>query len=422
MNFYVKSLFIAIPIFIILIIIEIFFSKIRGIKINNHPDMISSLSSGISNTIKDAFKFGVVIISYAWFVDRIAIFNIESIWASVLIAFIVQDFTGYWMHRLQHRVNIFWNRHIIHHSSEEFNLSCALRQSISETFKFSAILMLPAALLGIPIEIFTILAPIHLFMQFWYHTRLIDKMGILEYIIVTPSHHRVHHAINPEYLDKNYSQILIVWDKLFNTFQAELPSIKPVYGTLRPVSTWNPIIINFKHIWQIIKDAWYADRLIDKLRIWFMPTGWRPKDVQEKFPLKEFKNPSEQIKYKTNNSPFMLGWSWIQHIIAGLMMFHLFMEMNIDNPSILDYSYAAFIIIHIFSLTAILDYSKYSIFAELFKVALGFLLIYIQDNTWFNLGELFVLFLMSYLLISLVLTFKFYFSNPVFKPLVNSNE
>ena len=267
MNFYVQSLFIAIPSFVILIVIEIIVSRIKGINVNEHEDMISSLSSGITNTTKDAFKVGIVLISYAWLVDNIAVYKIEPLWLAVLIAFIVQDFTGYWMHRLNHRVNMFWNRHIIHHSSEEFNLSCALRQSISIIFKFSAVLMIPAALLGIPATIFVVLAPIHLFMQFWYHTRLINKMGIFEHIIVTPSHHRVHHAINPEYLDKNYSQIFIIWDKLFGTFQPELKEVPPVYGTLRPVSTWNPVIINFKHVWQIIKDAWRSEKFIDKLKI-----------------------------------------------------------------------------------------------------------------------------------------------------------
>ena len=180
MNFYVQSLFIAVPSFIVLILIENFISKRMGIKVNEHEDMISSLSSGISNTTKDAFKVGIVIISYGWLVENIAIYKLEPLWLAIFIAFLVQDFTGYWMHRLNHRVNIFWNRHVIHHSSEEFNLACALRQSISETFKFSAILMIPAALLGIPVNIFIILAPIHLFMQFWYHTRLIGKMGFLE--------------------------------------------------------------------------------------------------------------------------------------------------------------------------------------------------------------------------------------------------
>jgi hypothetical protein len=110
-------------------------------------------------------------------------------------------------------------------------------------------------------------------------------MGFLEQIIVTPSHHRVHHAINPEYIDKNLSQIFIFWDKLFGTFQKELPEVPPVYGITRPVQTWNPIKINFQHLWLLAKDAWRANSLKDKIRIWFMPTGWRPADVAEKFPV-----------------------------------------------------------------------------------------------------------------------------------------
>jgi len=408
MNFYVQSLFIAVPSFIVLILIENFISKRMGIKVNEHEDMISSLSSGISNTTKDAFKVGIVIISYGWLVENIAIYKLEPLWLAIFIAFLVQDFTGYWMHRLNHRVNIFWNRHVIHHSSEEFNLACALRQSISETFKFSAILMIPAALLGIPVNIFIILAPIHLFMQFWYHTRLIGKMGFLEYIIVTPSHHRVHHAINSEYLDKNYGQILIIWDKLFNTFQKELNHVEPVYGILRPASTWNPILINFKHLFQLIKDAWYTNNFLDKFKIWFMPTGWRPEDVKEKFPLSQIDNPYKQKKYKTKNSSFLIVWSWVQHILAGAMMFHLFTVMNIDSPTFLDYLYGIFLFIHIFSFTSILDHSKYSILAEFYKMILGFSLIYIQGNIWFNISGIFITFIIAYLILSFILTINFY--------------
>ena len=210
MNFYLTSLFFAIPTFTVLIILEALVAKRKGLEINRSADMISSLSSGITNTIRDGVKFGFAIISYSWLVGHITVYKLEPIWLAVVIAFAVQDFSGYWMHRLKHRVNIFWNRHIIHHSSEDFNLSCALRQSISNTLRFAAIFMIPAALLGVPVKIFTILGPLHLFMQFWYHTQLIGKLGLLEYILVTPSHHRVHHAINPEYIDKNYSQILIL--------------------------------------------------------------------------------------------------------------------------------------------------------------------------------------------------------------------
>ena len=136
-----------------------------------------------------------------------------------------QALKGYWSHRWNHKINLFWNRHVIHHSSEEFNLSCALRQNISAIVGVYFFLYIPLALLGVPTRVIALVAPIHLFSQFWYHTRLIDRLGVLEYVIVTPSHHRVHHAINDEYLDKNFSEIFIVWDKLFGTFQEELPSV-----------------------------------------------------------------------------------------------------------------------------------------------------------------------------------------------------
>ena len=404
MNFYVLSLLFAIPSFAILILIEQIISKFKKVEVNNHEDMISSLSSGMTNIISDVFKLSFVLVSYGWLVDNLAIesLSIENQWLSILIAFIVLDFTGYWMHRLSHRVNIFWNRHIIHHSSEEFNLSCALRQSVSHAFKFSAILMIPAAVMGINKEVFIVLAPIHLFMQFWYHTRLIDKMGFLEYVIVTPSHHRVHHAINPEYIDKNYGQILIIWDKIFNTFQIELENIKPVYGVLRPVSTWNPLVINFKHIFQLFKDAWNTKFIIDKVKIWFMPTGWRPSDLDKKSPLKYISDPLRLVKYKTNNSNLKLFWIWVQYFLGVIMMFHLFLIMDVDKILLNDYVYALFIMMHIFSYTSALDKSNLSIYSEMLKIILGLvMLILFKPNIYF------IFMLTTYFIISLIIAFNF---------------
>ena len=378
MSFYISSLMVAIPIFMVLIGIEIVAAKRMGIQVNNPADMISSLSSGITNTVRDGLKYGLVIISYSWLVDHLTLYKLEPVWAAVFVAFIVQDFTGYWLHRLNHRVNVFWNRHIIHHSSEEFNLACALRQSISDTVKFGAILMIPAALLGVPASIFAVLGPIHLFMQFWYHTRLIDKMGWLEKVIVTPSHHRVHHGINPEYLDKNYSAIFIIWDKLFGTFQPELTDVKPVYGILRPANTWNPVIINYKHLWQLIQDAFHTERLWDKIRIWFMPTGWRPEDVARKYPLKTIENPFEQTKYKSENSLQLIGWAWLQMIITLGFMFQLFAMVNhIESISI--FMIALFLAVNVFSYTSLLDGKKYSLFADGFKLALLCFIIFHQN-------------------------------------------
>ncbi|MDX1941748.1 MAG: sterol desaturase family protein, partial [Saprospiraceae bacterium] len=279
METYGYVLNIAMPIFIILFFVEKFVEWRMGKKFIRGLDSVSSLSSGITNVTKDVLGIGVGIIAYSWLVDKVALVHIQNTVLTYIIGFIAIDFQGYWSHRWSHEINFLWNRHIIHHSSEEFNLSCALRQPISSFVNYFTFLLLPAALLGVPEQVIAVIAPLHLFLQYWYHTRLIGKMGFLEKIIVTPSHHRVHHAINKEYLDKNHSQIFIIWDKLFGTFQEELDDVPPVYGVTRPVRTWNPIKINFQHFWLLFKDAWRTRNWWDKLRIWFMPTGWRPADV-----------------------------------------------------------------------------------------------------------------------------------------------
>ena len=412
MTYYVKTLFYAIPTFMVLIMVEAIAARVKGVKINRSADVISSLSSGMSNTIRDSIKFTFAIITYSWLVERITIFKLEPLWLAVVIAFLVEDFSGYWVHRLNHRVNVLWNRHFIHHSSEDFNLSCALRQSISNTLKFSAIFMVPAALLGVPASIFAILGPLHLYMQLWYHTQMINKLGFLEYIIVTPSHHRVHHAINSEYIDKNYSQILIIWDKLFGTFQPEMDNVKPVYGTLKQAQTWNPVIINFKHIWQLIKDAWHAERIFDKLRIWFMPTGWRPSDVKEKYPVQLITDPKNRIKYNTENSPMLIAWSGGQLLITIILMFHMFMIIP-NFSATMYYLYAVILIINIFSFTSTLDHRNYALVAESLKLILGFSLLHFQNYNWYGLNGFYVYALIFFFIMSFLSTIYFQYETKI---------
>ncbi|MCL4155832.1 UNVERIFIED_CONTAM: hypothetical protein GTU68_042916 [Idotea baltica] len=259
------------------------------------------------------------------------------------------------MHRWNHTINFLWNRHIIHHSSEEFNLACALRQSISTI----------------------------LFAQFWYHTRLIGKMSFLEYFLVTPSHHRVHHAMNEQYLDKNYGQIFIVWDRLFGTFQAELEDVPAVYGVKRPVKTWNPIIINWQHMGLMLMDAWRTKNWWDKARIWFMPTGWRPADVIDQYPVKAVEDVYNFDKYETQLAKPLLAWSWFQLVVTITLMFHF-------TNHIADYSftqillYGGFLFVCIFSFTTLMDKSKYSLWAEGVKVGLGLGILWWQSG-WFGL-------------------------------------
>ena len=387
MEEYGKILIIATPIFLVLIVFE----KIYGIckKEDTAPliDSVSSISSGITNSVKDVLGLSLTFISYEWLVSKIAVFHLESSVLSYFIAFFVIDFYGYWSHRLAHQINFLWNKHAIHHSSEEFNLACALRQPIASLVNLFTFLLIPAALLGVPATVIAITLPLHLFLQFWYHTKHIKKMGFIENILVTPSHHRVHHAINPEYLDKNHSQIFIFWDKLFGTFQAELDHVPPVFGITRPANTWNPIKINFQHLTLLVKDAWRAESWKDKFTIWFKPTGWRPENFEEKYPVNKIENVYDFEKYGTQNSQKLIYWSVTQVLITLLFVTYLFDSIaKIGLPNIFVYGF--FILVTIYSYSELMDKSKYAIFWEAFRFIIAIAIIIFYGD-WFGLNQLF---------------------------------
>ena len=265
-----------------------------------------------------------------------------------------QDLASYFVHLINHKVNFFWNQHIIHHSSEEFNLACALRQSISNLVGFGGIFLIPAALMGVPTEVISTLTPIHLFAQFWYHTKHIGKMGFLEYIIVTPSQHRVHHAINPIYIDKNLAAIFCIWDRFFGTFQEELDSEPPIYGTLKPVSSWNPFWINFQHFFLLARDAWYTKKWEDKFVLWFKPTGWRPKDVQIRFPVMKRKlNINDKYSPKYNCKWKVIG-SLHFIVLITILVYFLFCFSNFTPTFQLNFGILIFTTV--FGFTSLMDY------------------------------------------------------------------
>ncbi|MFN8265221.1 MAG: sterol desaturase family protein [Chitinophagaceae bacterium] len=390
METYGKILLIAMPAFLLLVLGEKLYGVIKGKDTVRNMDMISSLASGVTNVTKDVLGLSIAIISYKWMVGHMALFHVQNTILTYVIAFFALDLAGYWTHRIDHEYNLFWNAHIVHHSSEEFNLACALRQSISVFFRLFTIFLIPAALLGVPEQVIAVVAPLHLFAQFWYHTRHIGKMGFLEHIIVTPSHHRVHHAINPLYLDKNYSQIFIFWDKLFGTFQEELDDMPPVYGITRPVATWNPIKINFQHLWLLIKDAWRTSNWNDKFRIWLMPTGWRPADVAEKYPLYKIEDVYHFEKYDTKASTTLHVWSWVQLVALLLCISYLFgniATINSLNGTYI-YWYGAFIFLFVYALTDLMDRNRTAIIWELIKCSLGIYFI-LDQSDWFGAHQSF---------------------------------
>lgn len=386
MKEYAAILVYAMPIFLVLIIIEKLYGYYKGEDTAPLMDSVSSISSGMVNSLKDVLGLSITLLSYEWMSNHLALFQQEVSIASVLIAFIVIDFYGYWSHRLSHQINFLWNKHAIHHSSEEFNLSCALRQSISSFVNLFTFLLLPAAIVGVPAKVIAITLPIHLFLQFWYHTKHIKKMGILEKIIVTPSHHRVHHAINPEYMDKNHGQIFIFWDKLFGTFQEELDDVPAVFGITRPAQTWNPFRINFQHLWLLISDAWRAENWKDKLTIWFQPTGWRPANFEEKYPVAKITNVYQFTKYGSQHSKLLLYWSLFQLFLTLGLVSILYLSianLSLDNIFI----YAFFIFISVYSYTELMDTNKYAMLWETIRFTYGIGVVVTLGN-WFQIDQL----------------------------------
>ncbi len=387
METYGKILLIAMPAFLVLVLFEKCWGWIKGFDTVRNMDMISSLSSGITNVTKSVLEITIAIGIYPFMLQYLALTTIENTVLVYILTFIIIDFNGYWVHRWSHQINLFWNLHVIHHSSEEYNLACALRQSISAFFNMFTVLLLPAALLGIPEQVIATVAPLQLFAQFWYHTRHINKMGLLEKIIVTPSHHRVHHAVNPEYMDRNLSQIFIIWDKLFGTFQEELKEVPPVYGISRPARTWNPIKINFQHLWLMIKDAWRTHNWKDKFTLWFRRTGYRPADVAAKYPVYKIEDVYHFEKYDTRTSPAFTAWAWVQLTLLLLSISYLFGNIayinSIEGSYI--YWYGAFVFLTVYALTELMDRNSNAMIWEVLRCGLGCWFLY-QQGDWFGAG------------------------------------
>ena len=370
MEAYANALLIAIPLFLLLILIEIGYGYLRKKTTYGVLDTVSSISSGITNILKDTLGLGIVLVSYPTILSFFKVAPLEVHWWVWVIGFICIDFGGYWNHRLSHKINIFWNQHMIHHSSESFNLACALRQSISNLFAYFPLLLLPAALLGVPYKVIAILAPVQLFAQFWYHTQHIGKLGFLEYIIVTPSQHRVHHAINERYIDKNLGQVFSIWDSMFGTFQEELASDPPQYGVLKQVNTWNPFTINFMHFWQITKDAWRTKSWVDKLRIWFMPTGWRPADVAENYPVEIIEDVFNFKRYPESGSNIFKAYAVFQ--LLGVFMILLLGLSEVGRIEVFEFILLAlYIALSVFSYSMFMDRWSGAYFTEAVRIIVG---------------------------------------------------
>jgi sterol desaturase/sphingolipid hydroxylase (fatty acid hydroxylase superfamily) len=269
----VNYIALSIPIFFIMIGIELAYTVYKKLDYYRLNDSLSNLSQGIGSQLVGIFLKTITFFSYLYIYNNWRFYEFpNSIW-TWLILFTGVDFFYYWFHRMSHQVNALWASHIVHHQSEEYNLTVALRQSWFQG-GFSWVFYLPLAFAGFEPIMFLTVSSFNTLYQFWIHTRAIDKMGPLEWIINTPSHHRVHHGSNPKYIDKNHGGTLIIWDRIFGTFQKEEDEV--VYGITKPLASWNPVWANF-HYWSDLTQTARKSRGIkDKINVFIKPPGWFP--------------------------------------------------------------------------------------------------------------------------------------------------
>ena len=278
----------ATPVFLLLIAIEFAVGLRRGHNTYRLNDALNSIGLGIMSQLVGVFTTLMTVGIYTAVFKHVSLWQLPAdalwVWLAALVAY---DFCYYWLHRAGHTVSLFWAAHLVHHQSEDYNLSTALRQT-SSGWLAGWLFYLPMAVLGVPPLVFAVVALIDLLYQFWVHTQQVGRLGWFDRWFCAPSNHRVHHAVNDKYLDKNYGGIFIVWDRLFGSFVEEDDREPCVYGTRGPLRSWNPLWANLQYYAELARDSWRTRLWADKLRVWFMHPGWRPADVAARWPKPRF--------------------------------------------------------------------------------------------------------------------------------------
>ena len=307
----------ATPVFFVLIAVEFAWGYAKGRNTYRLNDAINSISLGMLSQISAVFTRLLRVGIYTAIYSSVALFPDEAFWTTWygwLIALVFYDFCYYWLHRAGHESALFWAAHVVHHQSQDYNLSTALRQTSSGAL-FGWIFYVPMAIAGVPPLVFGVVVLVDLLYQFWVHTEHVPKLGWFDRWFCSPSNHRVHHAVNDQYLDKNYGGVLIIWDRLFGSFREE--DEKCVYGTRSPLNSWDPLWSNAEVYWALAKDSWHATNWGDKLRVWFKPPGWRPPDLAARFPRPAF----EISRVQRYHPPLSRGMVWF-----GALQFLLLLQ------------------------------------------------------------------------------------------------
>ena len=360
----------AVPFFLLALLVELVYGI--AIKKNTYRlnDAISNLFMGTLRTANKLIIIGAAGYVFYMAETHFALWRLDPTSAFTWIfAFIIYDFFYYWFHRISHERQIFWASHAAHHQSEDYNLSTALRQTGTGAL-VSWVFYIPMFLIGVPSYVFVSVASLNLIYQFWVHSEHIPKLGWYENYFVTASNHRVHHAQNEQYIDKNYGGVFIIWDRMFGTYTARLPDVVPVYGTATALKSWNPIWANLQVYSIMISDSIKTKKWSDKVKVWYSKTYWRPEDCIEDKDPKEF-----YVKYNPEVSSDIKVFGFFQMLftiaVSGSVLF--FLPQHTYNEIIV----FAITITSLSSLTAfLLQGTKYA-YASIFNFSvLGVLAIY----------------------------------------------
>lgn len=365
----------SVPLFFLLIGIELAYAFYKKLKYYRLNDSIANISQGIGSQVTGLFMKTALFFGYKYIFEhwRIVTFP-DELWVWILL-FVGVDFCYYWFHRLSHQINALWAAHIVHHQSEEYNLTVALRQSWFQSW-FAWVFYLPLAWLGFDPLMFVTLSAFNTLYQFWIHTRAIKSLGFLEYIINTPSHHRVHHGSNPKYIDKNHAGTLIIWDRLFGTFQKEEEEV--YYGITTPLSSWNPVWANVHYWVELWSTARKADTFGDKLRVFIKPPGWFPAKLGGfKAPL-----PIDEANYKkydstaVNQLVYYVFFQFLVALTSGASL--LFLYSKLQWPEVI--FIASFTIVTLLSCGAILENRSWLKYVEYSRLVAGCIGLYLFQN------------------------------------------
>ncbi len=300
----------AVPFFFLLMGIELLVARRRRRVVYRFEDALTDVSCGVTQQIIMLFANGVLFAGYVWIYEHARLADLGRRPALAwVVALVGVDFIYYWWHRTSHRVNLLWAAHAVHHQSEDYNLAVALRQAVLTPFT-SLPFSLPLAMLGIPPIVYVVAESVSTLYQFWIHTELVGRLGPLEAVLNTPSHHRVHHARNPEYIDRNYGAILIVWDRLFGTFAAE--RARPIYGITKPFRSFNSIWAQLQPVLDVVATSLRAPTLAERVRVWLAPPersfSWEGAPASAR--------PLDGTKFSVRIAPPLRRYLWINFALV----------------------------------------------------------------------------------------------------------